>query len=63
MVEGVVRFGESDYVRRARPSGEWTPVWVDGVPKMLDEQISRRLAQGCAAEPGLEIPRMTGRAA
>ena len=63
MVEGVARFGEAEYARCASPGTEWTPVWVDGVPKMLDEQISKRLAQGCGGEPGLEIPRMTGRAA
>lgn len=63
MVDGVVRYGEADYARRARPGAEWTCVRVDGVPKMLDEPIATRLARSCAGEPGLELARAAGRAA
>jgi cytosine/adenosine deaminase-related metal-dependent hydrolase len=63
VINGVPRFGEADYTRQTNRGGEWTAVAVDGVPKMLDGNISKRLAQACVAEPGLEIPVVAGRAA
>jgi cytosine/adenosine deaminase-related metal-dependent hydrolase len=63
MVNGAVRYGQEDYVERARPNAEWTSVLIDGVPKMLDRQLAQRLQQARAGEPGLEFPYLTGRAA
>jgi cytosine/adenosine deaminase-related metal-dependent hydrolase len=63
MINGVPRFGEAEYTRQANRGGEWTVVAIDGVLKMLDGTISKRLAQACVAEPGLEIPVLAGRAA
>jgi hypothetical protein len=36
---------------------------VDGVPKVLDGNVSRQLACASTSEPGLELARVTGRAA
>jgi cytosine/adenosine deaminase-related metal-dependent hydrolase len=63
VVNGVPRFGDGEYARQANSGGQWAAVTVDGVPKMLDANISNRLAQACAGEPGLEIPYLPGRAA
>ncbi len=38
-------------------------VLVDGMPKMLDGNVSSLLADASTSEPGLEMARMTGRAA
>lgn len=63
MIGGVARYGDAEYVMRASASADWTPVAADGVPKMLDESISKLLAHSSTSEPGFEMQRMTGRAA
>lgn len=63
MVDGVVRYGDADCVMRASAGNEWTQVLVDGVPKVLHADLSKMLACSTTSEPGLEMPRVTGRAA
>jgi cytosine/adenosine deaminase-related metal-dependent hydrolase len=63
MVAGAVQYGEAELVRRAGPDAEWTAVWVDGAPKMLNARIAQRLARAHSGEPGLEVERLSGRAA
>ncbi len=63
MIEGIARYGDAEYVMRASASAEWTRVAVDGVPKMLDGNVSKLLACASTSEPGLEMARLTGRAA
>jgi cytosine/adenosine deaminase-related metal-dependent hydrolase len=63
MIEGTARYGDAQYVISASASAEWTRVAVDGVPKMLDGNLSKRLACASMSEPGLEMTRLTGRAA
>ena len=62
-IGGVARYGDADYVRRASADSEWAHVEVDGAPKMLDRNISKLLARASRSEPGLELARMSGRAA
>jgi cytosine/adenosine deaminase-related metal-dependent hydrolase len=65
MIDGLARYGDADYVMRMRASAdtEWAHVEVDGVPKMLDGDVSKLLACASTREPGLEMVRVTGRAA
>jgi cytosine/adenosine deaminase-related metal-dependent hydrolase len=63
MIEGVVRYGDEDCVMRAAPRAEWSSVTVDGVPKLLDARIARLLSGARTAEAGLELARVSGRAA
>jgi cytosine/adenosine deaminase-related metal-dependent hydrolase len=65
MIDGLARYGDAEYVMRMRPSAdtEWAHVEVDGVPKMLDGDVSKLLACASTSEPGLEMVRVTGRAA
>jgi cytosine/adenosine deaminase-related metal-dependent hydrolase len=70
MIDGQMRYGDAEYVAHASAGhahastgNDWTPVQVDGVPKMLDGSVSRLLARASTAEPGLEMAQRTGRAA
>lgn len=63
MTGGIARYGDADCVMRASAGTDWTRVLVDGAPKMLDGNISRLLAGASLSEPGLELARLTGRAA
>lgn len=63
MVDGIARYGDADCVTRASTHSEWTPVQVDGAPKLLHANISRALARASLSEPGLRMARLTGRAA
>jgi cytosine/adenosine deaminase-related metal-dependent hydrolase len=65
MIDGLARYGDAEYVMRMRASAdtEWAQVQVDGVPKMLDGDVSKLLARASISEPGLEMARVTGRAA
>jgi len=63
MIEGAARYGDAEYVTRASASVEWTRVVMDGVPKMLDGSLCKLLACVSTREPGLELARLTGRAA
>jgi cytosine/adenosine deaminase-related metal-dependent hydrolase len=63
MIEGVARYGDAECVMRASAGSEWNRVLVDGVPKMLDGNLSRLLACTSLSEPGMEMARLTGRAA
>jgi cytosine/adenosine deaminase-related metal-dependent hydrolase len=63
MIDGIARYGDAECVMRASAGAEWNRVLVDGVPKMLDGSLSRLLACASLSEPGLEIARLTGRAA
>lgn len=62
MIDGIARYGDDECVMRAS-GAEWARVFVDGVPKMLEAGLSTMLVGSSAHEPGLEIPRLTGRAA
>jgi cytosine/adenosine deaminase-related metal-dependent hydrolase len=62
MIEGNARYGDADYMCASSSAG-WTPVAVDGVPKMLDGNLVKLLASASTIEPGLEMARVTGRAA
>jgi cytosine/adenosine deaminase-related metal-dependent hydrolase len=63
MIDGIARYGDAECVMRASTGAEWNRVLVDGVPKMLDGSLARLLACAPLSEPGLEIARLTGRAA
>jgi cytosine/adenosine deaminase-related metal-dependent hydrolase len=63
MIDGAVRYGDTHHVATAAPNGEWTNVLVDGAPKLLDLRIAQQVAGSRAAEAGLEMPRLQGRAA
>jgi cytosine/adenosine deaminase-related metal-dependent hydrolase len=63
MIEGVVRYGDEDCVTRAAPGSEWSSVTVDGAPKLLDARIARLLSGARAAEAGLKLAQVSGRAA
>jgi cytosine/adenosine deaminase-related metal-dependent hydrolase len=63
MVGGCARYGDTDCAGRFAPSSEWAHVLVDGRPKVLHGQTAALLAHARAAEPGLEISNVTGRAA
>ena len=63
MIEGIARYGDAEYAMRASAGNEWTSVLVDGVPKMLDGNLSKLLACASTSEPGFEMARLPGRAA
>jgi cytosine/adenosine deaminase-related metal-dependent hydrolase len=63
MIEGVVRYGDAHNVLRAAPLAEWTNVLVDGTPKLLALRIAQQASASRAAEAGLEMPSLAGRAA
>jgi cytosine/adenosine deaminase-related metal-dependent hydrolase len=65
MIDGLARYGDAEYLMRMRASAdmEWAHVQVDGVPKMLDGNISKLLACASTSEPGLQMARAAGRAA
>jgi cytosine/adenosine deaminase-related metal-dependent hydrolase len=63
MTGGIARYGDAEYIACAAASAEWTAVAVDGVPKMLDGSLCKLLARVSTREPGLEMARLTGRAA
>jgi cytosine/adenosine deaminase-related metal-dependent hydrolase len=63
MIAGIARYGDAECVVPASAETQWLQVLVDGVPKMLDVDISRLLACASAREPGLEMARLGGRAA
>jgi cytosine/adenosine deaminase-related metal-dependent hydrolase len=63
MIDGAARYGDAECVRRASAGSGWVDVMVDGVPKLLDGKLSKLLASAAAREPGMEMARLTGRAA
>jgi hypothetical protein len=63
MIKGIARYGDAECVMAASAGTQWVQVFVDGVPKMLHLNISKLLAGASTAEPGLEMARVTGRAA
>jgi cytosine/adenosine deaminase-related metal-dependent hydrolase len=68
MIDGLARYGDADYVMRdsathASAGAGWADVLVDGVPKVLDASVSQLLARASSREPGLEMARLTGKAA
>jgi cytosine/adenosine deaminase-related metal-dependent hydrolase len=65
MIDGLARYGDAEYVMRMRASAEteWAQVEVDGVPKILDGNLSKLLAGASTTEPGLDLAHVTGRAA
>jgi cytosine/adenosine deaminase-related metal-dependent hydrolase len=66
MIEGVARYGDADYMRafeHASKGTQYARVQVDGAPKMLDGDVYKLLAVASSDEPGLEMARVTGRAA
>jgi cytosine/adenosine deaminase-related metal-dependent hydrolase len=63
MINGCARYGDADLATRAAAHDLWTPALVDGVPKLLDAQLSRSLACASAREPGLDLLPVTGKAA
>ena len=63
MIDGVARYGDPEYVMQASSGTGWSRVLVDGLPKLLDGNLSNLLAGASAHEPGLEMARVAGRAA
>jgi cytosine/adenosine deaminase-related metal-dependent hydrolase len=63
MIDGIARYGDSEYATPASAGAEWAHVQVDGAPKVLDGNVARQLACASTSEPGLELARVTGRAA
>jgi cytosine/adenosine deaminase-related metal-dependent hydrolase len=63
MVDGIARYGDAECVMRASANTEWTRVQVDGAPKLLHPNIARAFACTSLREPGLQMARLTGRAA
>ncbi|HEX3912617.1 MAG TPA: amidohydrolase family protein [Steroidobacteraceae bacterium] len=63
MIGGIARYGDAECVLRASTDTGWTRVLVDGAPKLLHADLSDLLASTSTREPGLELPRVTGRAA
>jgi cytosine/adenosine deaminase-related metal-dependent hydrolase len=64
----VVRGGRPVYGDRSlaavlAPDQGWSPVRVDGAPKVLERGIAEQLSQSPVVEPGLEIAELTWRAA
>ena len=62
-VNGEVRYGDAAYASACSPETEWTPVRVDGQPKVLHRDIAARYAQLKGVEPGLELAGHMGLAA
>jgi cytosine/adenosine deaminase-related metal-dependent hydrolase len=63
MIDGIVRYGDSEYALRAAAKTGWANVLVDGVPKLLEMDIAKRLSHVRVREPGLELSDATWRAA
>lgn len=63
MIGGIARYGDADFAMSVARDADWAPVSVDGVPKVLDRNISTLLSGAGATESGLEISEIAGRAA
>jgi cytosine/adenosine deaminase-related metal-dependent hydrolase len=63
MIDGIIRYGDGECARWASPKMAWANVLVDGVPKVLDMRIAKRLSRARATEPGLELSNAAWRAA
>jgi cytosine/adenosine deaminase-related metal-dependent hydrolase len=63
VINGVARYGDTECPLRASPHADWTRIQVDGASKVIAGQISGKLAQARASEPGLIMELAAGRAA
>lgn len=63
VIGGLPRYSDEDYAQSFLPPASWTQIRVDGRPKMLDSGLAAKLAATKTAEPGLEMPSLTWRAA
>jgi cytosine/adenosine deaminase-related metal-dependent hydrolase len=63
LIGGIVRFGDKDYAQSVAPAAQWAEIRVDGKPKILDIHIAALLSQARTNEAGLELQRLTWRAA
>jgi cytosine/adenosine deaminase-related metal-dependent hydrolase len=63
LIDGRVRYGDSDYARCVHPDAKWAPIRVDGRPKILDGSIAALLSRARVSETGLELPNFAWRAA
>lgn len=63
MLDGIVRYGDKDYVELAAPASSCVEIRVDGRPKMLDCKFAALLRTAAAREDGFELPDEMWRAA
>jgi cytosine/adenosine deaminase-related metal-dependent hydrolase len=63
MVDGVVRYGDTDCAALADPGTDWVNILVDGCPKLLERRLAALLQASEVRESGLELPEETWRAA
>ena len=61
--DGIARYGDEDYALQLAPVSDWVEVRVDGRRKALRRAVALLLAQAAIAEPGLELPAQSWRAA
>jgi cytosine/adenosine deaminase-related metal-dependent hydrolase len=60
---GVAVYADEDYAQALAPGELWSPIQVDGRPKMLARPLADALAQNPCVEPGLDILALNWRAA
>lgn len=63
LIDGIVRYGDEDCANSVAPGSHWSTIRVDGKPKIMDSGIAARLRQSTASEVGLELAKVTWRAA
>lgn len=56
-------YGSRSLANVLSPGQGWSPVTVDGAPKILERGIAEQLSQSVVVEPGMEIAELTWRAA
>jgi hypothetical protein len=60
---GIARYADEDYARVIGPPEMWSPIRVDGRPKMLARSLATALAATSCVEPGLDLLALNWRAA
>ena len=63
MLDGMARYGDTDYVRAVSPYVDWVRVQVDGRSKVLSRSIAAPLFAAQLKEPGVEFASVAWRAA
>ena len=63
MVGGIARYADADYADMMAACSRWTDVIVDGSPKQLERGLANAVACANVSEPGLELAKLTWRAA
>jgi Amidohydrolase family len=60
---GVARYADEDYARALGTPDMWSPITVDGRPKMLARSLATALAATSCVEPGVDLRELNWRAA